>query len=402
MNASLVLISVFLLSIVAGIEPVGANSNNTFNPQVKALRVDKSSSLSRAFEKISKLPDFHAMSKSELDGRFPEKLGNVKCVVYGNADPRQKVLEILKEIPKELLYSVQHTENDKITRIYIEESPNGEAQMLYAFVGKDGNDLVVSLFSGATLSVYQKEGDSLKEATFEEAEGYVTSYNAECPMAVGLTTEITSMSINHQYWTIRMKINTLGKGFVEGYEGDGAKDMAKTMIKGFNKEQICAIFNLNVGFKMVLTTENDETRTIVLEPSDIAEILNDTDATPEESLNIIIENSKKSCPLDMQNGMVMTDIELVDGILLTEITVDEERYSMAALDSSMATIRQNMINLIQQEQDMLTVEIANCLVKTNNGMGYVYIGNKSQHAVKLVFTSEELKAIMNKKVGNQN
>ena len=199
-----------------------------------------------------------------------------------------------------------------------------------------------------------------------------------------------------------MKINTLGKGFVEGYEGDGAKDMAKTMIKGFNKEQICAIFNLNVGFKMVLTTENDETRTIVLEPSDIAEILNDTDATPEESLNIIIENSKKSCPLDMQNGMVMTDIELVDGILLTEITVDEDRYSMAALESSMTTIRQNMINLIQQEQDMLTVEIANCLVKTNNGMGYVYIGNKSQHAVKLVFTSEELKAIMNKKVGNQN
>ena len=51
---------------------------------------------------------------------------------------------------------------------------------------------------------------------------------------------------------------------------------------------------------------------------------------------------------------------------------------------------------------MLTVEIANCLVKTNNGMGSVYIGNKSQHAVKLVFTSEELKAIMNKKVGNQN
>lgn len=397
MNKSLVLISVFVFSMVAGIESVSANCNNSFNLQVKALRLDNLSSLSRAFEKISKLPDFHAMSKAELDGVYPEKLGDVKCVVYGNADPRQKVLEILKEIPKELLYSVRHTENDKITRIYIEESPNGEAQMLYAFVGKGGNDLVVTLFSGASLSEYQKEGDSLKETTFEEVEGYVTSYNAECPMAVGFTTEITSMSINQRYWTIRMKINTFGKDFVEEYEGKGAKDMAKTMIKGLNKEQICAIFNLNVGFKVVLTTENDETRTIVLDLSDIAEILNDTDATPEESLNIIIENSKKSCPLDMQNGMVMTDIRLVDGILFSEITVDEDRYSMAALESNMETIRQNMINLIQQEQDIMTAEMVNCLVKTNNGMGYVYIGNKSQYAVRLVFTSEELRTIVKNK-----
>ena len=131
--------------------------------------------------------------------------------------------------------------------------------------------------------------------------------------------------------------------------------------------------------------------------NDIAEILNDTDATPEESLNIIIENSNKSCPLDMQNGMVMTDIRLVDGILFSEITVDEDRYSMAALESNMETIRQNMINLIQQEQDIMTAEMVNCLVKTNNGMGDVYIGNKSQYAVRLVFTSEELRTIVKNK-----
>ena len=396
MKPFLVLFSVFLLSIVAGKESVSANSNNTFNSQVKVLRVDKSSSLSRAFEKISKLPKFHTMSRSELDGMFPKKLGSVKCVVYGNADPRQKVLAILKEIPKELLYSVHHTKNDKITRIYIEESPNGEVQMLYAFVGKGGNDLLVSLFSGASLSIYQKEGDSLKEYSFEDMEGYVTNFNAECPKVMGLTSEITSMAINRRYWTVRLKVNSFGKGFVEDYEGDGAKDMAKTMIKGFNKEQISAIFNLNVGFKLVLTTENDETRTIVLESSDIAEILNDTDVTPEESLNMIIENNKKSCPLDMQNGMVMTDIGLVNGILLTEITVDEDLYSMSVMESNKAIIRQDIIEMIQQEKDMMAVKMAEILLKTNNGMGYIYIGNTSKYAVRLVFTSEELRAIMNK------
>ena len=372
-----IVISIFVLSTVVGVEKVRANFNKTFNTHVKSQRVENSTNLSFAFDKISKLPDFHTMSKSELEGMYPPEWGNVSCVVYRNAEPRQKVLEILKEIPHELLYSVQHTENDKITRIYIEVASNGKAQMLYTFIGKGPNDLVVSLFNGASLDVYQKAGDSLKENTYEEMEGYITNYNAECPMIVGPTSEITSMSINHRYWTIRMKVNTFGKGFVEGYEGEKAKSMAKTMLKGFNKEQICTLFNLKVGFKMVLTTENDESRTIVLEPLDIAEIMNDTDTTPEESLNIYIENSKKSCPFDMQNGMVMIDVRLVDGILFTEISVDEDKYSMAAFESNIATIRQNLINVIEQEQDMMTVEIANWLVKTNNGMGYIYTGNKS-------------------------
>ena len=151
-----------------------------------------------------------------------------------------------------------------------------------------------------------------------------------------------------------------------------------------------------MGFKLVLTTENDETRTIVLESSDIAEILNDTDVTPEESLNMIIENNKKSCPLDMQNGMVMTDIGLVNGILLTEITVDEDLYSMSVMESNKAIIRQDIIEMIQQEKDMMAVKMAEILLKTNNGMGYIYIGNTSKYAVRLVFTSEELRAIMNK------
>ena len=396
MNKLLVLIGIYLLLVLAGIEKVNANDNNTLPPQLKLQHADTSSSLSRAFEKISKLPKFQVMSKLDLDGMFPENLGNVRCVVYANADPRQKVLEILKEIPKDLLYSVQHTENDKITRIYIEESPNGEAQMLYAFVGKGGNDLVVTLFCGASLSVYQKEGDSLKEHTFEEMEGYVANFNAECPKVTGLTSEVTSMAINRQYWTVRMKVNSFGKGFVDDFEEEKAKDMAITVIKGFNKDRISAIFNLRVGLKMVLTTENDETRVIVLEPSDIAEILNDTDSTPEETLNMIIENNKKSCPLDMQNGMVMTDIELVNGILLSEITVDEDLYSMSAMESNKALLRQDIIEILQQEQDMMAVKMVEMLLKTNNGMGYIYIGNKSKHTVRLVFTSEELRAIMNK------
>lgn len=396
MKKILFVLIVLVFSSVIGVVNISANGKRALSLLVKSTTANNSSSLSYAFDKISKLPNFHTMSKPELEGMYPKELGNVRCAVYGNAEPRQKVLEILKEIPQTLLYSVQHTNNDKITRIYIEVAPTGETQMLYAFIGKGPNDLVVSLFSGATIDVYQKEGDSLKKNTYEEMEGYIANYNAECPMVIGLTSEITSMSINHRYWTIRMKVNTFGKGFTEGYEGEKAKAMAITMLKGFNKEHLCAIFNLKVGFKMVLTTESEESRTIVLEPLDIAEILNDTDTTPETSLNIYIENSKKSCPLDMQNGMVMIDVRLVDGILLTEISVDEDKYSMAALESNKTAIRQNLLNIIRQEQDAMTVIVAEWLVKTNNGMGYIYTGNKSKRSFRVVFTSEELSDVLNK------
>lgn len=45
-----------------------------------------------------------AMPEIYLKEKYPAELGATRCIVYGNSEPREAVLEILNRIPKNLLY----------------------------------------------------------------------------------------------------------------------------------------------------------------------------------------------------------------------------------------------------------------------------------------------------------
>lgn len=121
------------------------------------------SSISRTFDEIANLPNFVLLPKEQLEEIYPNDLGIVKATCHPNSRVRNQVLEILEKIPSELLYSELRDDKDRITRCYIEKSPNGEAQMLVVIIGIGGNDLMVTLFSKGSLEQYIKTGDSIKE-----------------------------------------------------------------------------------------------------------------------------------------------------------------------------------------------------------------------------------------------
>lgn len=122
-----------------------------------------STNLERAYAKVAQLPNFQKVPKSAIRAEIPYKIGKVQGVGYGNAEPRPAVLEILATIPANLLYEDFRDETDYITRFYIEDTPNGKAQMFVAFIGHGGNDLVVLLFSGQSKSTYQNSVNLIKD-----------------------------------------------------------------------------------------------------------------------------------------------------------------------------------------------------------------------------------------------
>lgn len=346
-------------------------------------------SLTVAFDNLSKLATFEKVEPKEYEHLFPEELGTAQGVIAPNSHLRDEILKILKEIPYTYLYSEARTQNDKISRCYIEQLPSGKCQMMYVLVGNGSNDVVAALFTDAPIKKYEDFGDTFKQATFEEVEEAVVKTNAECPIVVGSGMEMSSMAINDRFWTIRMKLNTLGKG-LSGIN----KEQGKTTLKGVGKYLISQVFNLNIGFRMVFTDETGESTTLILEHQDLAEILNDTDITPDDVLQTYIENSKKACPLEIAKGMTMTDISLVEDVLCQEITVDEDAYSIDLLNANRSSIKQNMAALISSGQDQSLSLIAEWLVKANKGLGYMYIGNKSEKTALIVFSCEELKELL--------
>lgn len=349
--------------------------------------------LINTFFKISLLPDFTIMTKDE-PGDVSD-LGNAECVIAPNSDSRTKVIEILREIPYDLFYSEYRDEHDYIKRVYIETDSNGNTFMLLAIIGNGGNDLGAILYRGASIDVYRKAGDALKENNYEEIEEAVISYNAECPMVLGPTIEITSMSINHEYWTIRMKVNTFGIGLNQNTEDVENKNRAMSALKAFEKYHVSKLFNLRIGFKVVLTSETGESLSIALEYEDLAEILNDTDESPEQVIEEFVRNNKNQCPFDIGIGMIMTDLKLFEDLLVIELVVDENVYSIDLMRSNIAEMRENIANMIRLKQDLLIETIAEFLVQTDRGFGYLYTGDISNQAVIVFLRSEELRELLN-------
>lgn len=126
---------------------------------VSAQETTKSntSHLEKAFVEISQLPNFQFLPEEDLVERYGKEMGTIKCTIYGNADPRDAVLKILNNIPKDYLYKEEISEDNYISRFYIEPYKGSKAQMLMAFVGNGGNDLMVVLFSGASPEVYKNK-----------------------------------------------------------------------------------------------------------------------------------------------------------------------------------------------------------------------------------------------------
>jgi len=113
------------------------------------------SKLNRAFENISQLDGFQLLSYTADEYGYPKEMGNMKMACYGNAEPRNKVLEILSTIPKNLLKIDHRDANDKVTRYYLEKGNNGIPFLMQTFIGHGGNDLCVWLFTGASYEYYQ-------------------------------------------------------------------------------------------------------------------------------------------------------------------------------------------------------------------------------------------------------
>lgn len=139
-----------LMFLLAGCQKLNAANNSKQNP------------LEQAFELVASLENFTTLTDAEAKELFSEKLGDIKCTVYGNAEPREQVLSILDKIPHKYLYRDYRDENDRITRFFIMEFKR-KAFMLFAVVGLNGNDLMVALFSGASFAFYKEVADEIKE-----------------------------------------------------------------------------------------------------------------------------------------------------------------------------------------------------------------------------------------------
>lgn len=353
--------------------------------------------LQTALEKIEALKGFSKLTKEQIQnmgqpGQFVGK-GEVRGIIAPNADSRKEVIGILKEIPSQYFIQERRTERDKLSRLYVMPNDKGSSDMMFTFIGKGGNDLVIILMSGKSESFYLQECESAKEITYEEFEEVIASQNAELPVTLSDGLQMTGMYVNPQYMTIRMKIDTKGKGLVLMDEKQ-AKEKGGAMLAGLLKQHISKIFSLGIGLKIVLIPEIGNRMEIIFDRDELSDMLNDEQTTSEDSLNIYIENTRLGCPVYIEDGVVMTDIYKNNGLLYMVFEIDENLYSIANFNNSKDAIKENMTSIFKLGDDQLTVILLELLKSSNHGLAYRYKGNSSGSIADIIFSADEIMAII--------
>lgn len=112
--------------------------------------------LEQVFQQVAAIKGFEEINCSAEEYGYPKEMGTMKMIAIGNADPREAVLARLSRLPSKLKIYEHINPRGKITRWYLEHSANGEASMMYVFVGLGGNDIVFQLFSGSSSRNYQE------------------------------------------------------------------------------------------------------------------------------------------------------------------------------------------------------------------------------------------------------
>ena len=248
------------------------------------------SSLELAFEKISGLAFHQTFDESDdnLKHMLPNNLGKGKAVICGNSFARQDIISFLGEIPSSLLFCECRDARNKIVRCYILNNVNYAPQMLYAFLGHGGNDVVVAFFEGASIDEYVKfstflkftmnlrsalnpekpeyDTEMLRDDFFERAKKYIDELNSN-PLWTDEGEVARSYVLSTHYCTINIEVETELSNLT--------KEQLKSILQRCTKKRVLSdAFNLNIPLYVNLSNLGEQTKQFVLERNDLAQILN--------------------------------------------------------------------------------------------------------------------------------
>lgn len=105
--------------------------------------------LREAFDKVSEIDRFE-IEKYESDRYgFPESFEEATVCAHPNSSCREKVINVLSKLPKELL-AFEATVDGQVDRFYI-ASTSLTNNLLFVHIGQGSGDVVLILFSSADL-----------------------------------------------------------------------------------------------------------------------------------------------------------------------------------------------------------------------------------------------------------
>ena len=116
------------------------------------------------------------------------------------------------------------------------------------------------------------------------------------------------------------------------------------------------------------------------------------DMNPQEAmkrcLDIQVEMTSAALPMEIDEGMTMTDYRLSDETIVTTIVVDESLYSISQMRSNKSMIKDAMLEEgVKDPSSKATLDL--CKI-SHTGLRYHIVGNQSHQSLDVDITSQEI------------
>ena len=231
----------------------------------------------------------------------------------------------------------------------------------------------------------------------------VDSANAQCPYSLGTFGTMTSVTLDsgNVVFTYEVANDSATLQTLEKSEGL-ALNIVNTMLANPDndtKELLELMVSQRAGMRFVFRDKGGEISQSAIEP-DVLKVLISNEKnvaldkehneamvsdTTEADLAKLVEETNKTFPLEMGNGMTLERIEIEGSYIVYHCLLNEQDLTIKAVEKDAQNVKKTMLKAIPR------IEQFKALCKAyDKGLIYRYRGEKSGNTFGIVITAAEL------------
>lgn len=231
-------------------------------------------------------------------------------------------------------------------------------------------------------------------AQMAELEASVRAFNQVAPVSAGSIGEITRLDLGKSTLTFNFAMDE-SLCHIDNYNlhPDAAKrSIAVTMSNGTGDMAtfVHQMARAHVGLILVYKGKTSgKVARISFTPAEVQAMSANPDRRPLTLLQAQVDAADLQCPITTEVGITGDRVSLDSSNAVYHFTVDESKYSMAALRQNAGVIRQNLLASFQSGDPAKKLFIGYC-ISAGRGLRYVYEGSTTHEKFSIEFTPSDL------------
>lgn len=232
---------------------------------------------------------------------------------------------------------------------------------------------------------------SAQSISYEELESIIIGMNAQMPLSMGPTMEMTSVGISSTEVKFEVSVSDYGST-IGSFSSETFKTNVVEILSSTDEMKAFCSMLAELGLNLHYVSYGEvsgKTADVVLTPADLMQICT-TETTPYHTLEVFVKQQKSVLPLKLNEQMEMTDVYMTSSSVIFVYMTDDAMVE--ALDVELA--HDAIADMCSQ--DMASLQIVKYCSDAGYALSYIYRGKTSNKEKCVTLTVEEERELIRK------